>query len=1599
MSNPCGRGRGVLRAPAVLIRRLGLAAMLLLAAPIGVAASTAAAPASTAAPAQVAAKLAAAHLPEPLMAIGPTTPAEDAALLAAVTRYQDRADPDDFAALTGFLAGYPYSAWRVAVSTNLGIVYLHYGYFSRALAAYETAWHEGKDATNPRARALVDRALGELLALDADFGYRQRLAALLTEIGTRPVSGSAAAMLREAQQTLWVMKTDPKHFYLCGPMALKMLLLAQHSTLAQVDFLNWVRADGPQGTNLVEVAALAERVNVSLLPVFRKSGEPVPVPSIVHWRIGHFAALVGERDGRFEVKDPTFGHQSLWVTQEALDAEASGYFLVSAKVAAAGGLRRVAAAEAGHIWGAGFTPNLGSNPKNKNPCSSCTCAGMCGYGINAHDVSLDLNDRPVGYAPPKGPSAVVMLAYDALDQSQPANFNFFNVSQNWTVNWLSYVEDDPTTPGSQVTDYLRDGTLYSYTGYDSSTRSFAPQEDDASVLVLKTTSPVAYQRRLQDGTIETYAESDGSAVFPRNIFLSKITDPRGNTLTLHYDKVDGRVRLVSLTDATGRKTSFSYRSRVSPLLVTRITDPFGRSASLTYDGDGRLNSITDVLGLTSKFTYDSSSSEIIALTTPYGTTRFVYGGSGNRFFMNAVDPLGYGERQETFQPAPVPDSEPSADVPQGMVGLANGNLIYRDSFHWSKHQYAVGGCTPNGGCNYADASVLHFTHDANNVNLEWDTIESRKEPLENRVWYTYEGQSGGFFSGTYDLPNAIGRVLDNGQTQLTQFAYNGFGNPTEMVDPVGRTTSFTYAANLIDAVSIAQTTAGGPRTVAEFSYNGQHEPLTSTDAAGRTTHYAYNTAGQLTSLTNPLGQETRYVYDATGDLTTIIDADGKTTASFTYDSFDRVKTYTDSQGWTVSYGYDAANRLTQATYLDSTTEVYTYDKLDLASYRDRQGHLWHYVHDADRRLTSATDALGHVTTYTYFEDGALKSLTDPNGHTTNWAVDVESRPTAKIYADGSETTYQYEITTSRLKSTTDALGQSKDYSYALDDQLAGITYDSTLNPTPNVGFTYDPFFPRVTSMIDGSGTTNYSYVPIGALGALHLAQEAGPLPDGRIDYAYDALGRVVARNVGGASPETFRYDTIGRLVGHADALGNFDLAYLGETGQLTKRALAGGNVATAWSYLSNTGDRRLKSIVNTPGREFDYTTTPDALISKIMEQKSGNLQRTWNLGYDDDNRLLTATSSPGAKYAYRLDPAGNIIKSGATTLTYNKVNELTNAGYIYDADGELVSDGVRSYAWDGEHRLVGVTEAGSRSGFAYDGLNRRVVIRATAAGKTTTADYIWCGARLCQSRNRASSAARLYYAEGEVLAPQSEKLYYGPDQLGSVRDMDVISATVSAPGQAYDYDPYGNPTATPAGVPLTDFRYAGMFYPGNGTAEGGLDLTQYRAYDPRIARWLSRDPLGEVAGFNLFSYADDDPIDKLDRFGLWTVQLGVGGSGSTGPLLGPLGLAIWGGFGVTWDLCGHVGFFWTLGGGLSLGSISQGFGGLFDVTNAHTINDLNGLSGNVNIRTGPVNWNGSISNYSNGQHYYGGSVIVGEGTGVAGAIGGSYTGITPLFSF
>lgn len=381
-------------------------------------------------------------------------------------------------------------------------------------------------------------------------------------------------------------------------------------------------------------------------------------------------------------------------------------------------------------------------------------------------------------------------------------------------------------------------------------------------------------------------------------------------------------------------------------------------------------------------------------------------------------------------------------------------------------------------------------------------------------------------------------------------------------------------------------------------------------------------------------------------------------------------------------------------------------------------------------------------------------------------------------------------------------------------------------------------------MTDGTGTTTYAYVPVGTPGALQLQQESSPLAGSAITSAYDALGRLSSRTVAGAGAETFAYDAIGRVTTHTSDLGSFTLSYLGQTGQITSRALTSSTLATSWSYLTNAGDRRLSGINNTglsAGQysNYSFTTTPENFIGGITE-----------------------TSDAAAVYP----------TAGTQTAAYNSLNQLTNLSgqpLTFDAVGNLTSDGARTYTWDAENRLLGIAYpgvSGKATAFTYDGLGRRVTIASTPAGggSATTTSYLWCGDTLCQARNASNATTRSYYDEGEfVPGAPNQPYYYGIDQIGSVRR--AFASTSSAP--AYGYDPYGVPLQATA--PVTDFVYGGMFY----NADSGLYLTKYRAYDSVAGRWLSRDPLGELGNDGLPGTAE--LASNVTLMGLTVLSYGV----------------------------------------------------------------------------------------------------------------------------
>ncbi|MDC6180650.1 RHS repeat-associated core domain-containing protein, partial [Ralstonia solanacearum] len=121
-------------------------------------------------------------------------------------------------------------------------------------------------------------------------------------------------------------------------------------------------------------------------------------------------------------------------------------------------------------------------------------------------------------------------------------------------------------------------------------------------------------------------------------------------------------------------------------------------------------------------------------------------------------------------------------------------------------------------------------------------------------------------------------------------------------------------------------------------------------------------------------------------------------------------------------------------------------------------------------------------------------------------------------------------------------------------------------------------------------------------------------------------------------------------------------------------------------------------------------------------------------------------------------------------------------------------------------------------------------------------------------------------------APQTEStgsLIYARNHLGSVTD------TLTPDGRAVthtEYGPYGELVKSQGRAEYrSDFGYAGMQY----HAASGMYLTLFRAYDPGTGRWVSRDPIGEEGGINLYSYVGGQPTRYTDPQGLCIGPLAV----------------------------------------------------------------------------------------------------------------------------
>jgi RHS repeat-associated protein len=282
---------------------------------------------------------------------------------------------------------------------------------------------------------------------------------------------------------------------------------------------------------------------------------------------------------------------------------------------------------------------------------------------------------------------------------------------------------------------------------------------------------------------------------------------------------------------------------------------------------------------------------------------------------------------------------------------------------------------------------------------------------------------------------------------------------------------------------------------------------------------------------------------------------------------------------------------------------------------------------------------------------------------------------------------------------------------------------------------------------------------------------------------------------------------------------------------------------------------------------------------------------------------------------WRLDGAGNWVETRRTTgagapvpeaRLHSPRNAVTGVGATvlsYDANGALLSDGSRSFAWDYAGRLRRASLPGGQTvTFAYDGPGRRIARTVTGgpAAATGTTRFTFDGWREIEERNGGGTLlAQTDYGawldepvardrdqtgDGQVAGPMDLRLFYHQNAQFSVYGASNRQGKLV---EGYGYDPYGRPTVyTPGANGVVNFGGDDGVTVGGASAVGNpfgytgrpydpatrlYDLRN-RQLDPVLGRFISADKLGawgDPANLgSAYAYVAGRPHWGLDPMGL-----------------------------------------------------------------------------------------------------------------------------------
>jgi len=590
--------------------------------------------------------------------------------------------------------------------------------------------------------------------------------------------------------------------------------------------------------------------------------------------------------------------------------------------------------------------------------------------------------------------------------------------------------------------------------------------------------------------------------------------------------------------------------------------------------------------------------------------------------------------------------------------------------------------------------------------------------------------------------------------------------------------------------------------------------------------YDYDDIGRLTYSKDPLGQEIYYSYNSAGLLASKRGPRQDVSWHYTYDKAGRLKEVCEEQEHGLrlitTYEYDLLSRKVSETNPQGQSTRYKYDTLNRIT---EITYPITYDHEGDKVSPSKQ--------YSYKNLGMEVTETDENNHKTHITYNALGKITSQTFADGTKLRYTYDAKgrLNRYYSN----DQTIDYTYHYDasDRITKVTNNLTNASTKRK---YNAFGEIISETLETGLKLHYSHDKAGRVQELTLPDNS------KIGYKYSPTFLESIKRIKGGE-EIYRHKITSRdLSGHIQS------------------CLLPQNAGTI-TYNYDKLNRRTKTIHD----KFKEEALSFDPVGNLLELQTGDDHRSFR--YDFLSQLIEEKGQTSHTYSY--DSLYNRLSQDDRPYRVNSLHSVlsdSKRNFTYDHRGNRTSQDNISYKYDALDRLIKVRIGDKTITYTYDAFNRRLT-------KSDGTNYLYALDNEIGTVNSDGQITELRLlgeglgAEiGAAVTIELANTLYIPlhDRQGNVT---TLLDTQGQVVDRYRYDAFGNET-----IHSRKTTNPWSFSSKRVDEETGLINFGRRYYDPTLGKWLTQDPLGLKAGPNLYAYVVNNPMTKIDLYGLFAVE-------------------------------------------------------------------------------------------------------------------------------